>query len=95
MQEASWRLEGSMSVVPSGFECADCDMDTSEEYYMVHDILWDSITHDRYIMLCILCLERRLGRRLNAGDFTDAIVNDLALPWTKSTTLIDRLTSTP
>jgi hypothetical protein len=26
-------------------------------------------------MLCIGCLEERLGRRLNANDFTDAPVN--------------------
>jgi len=42
--------------------------------------------------LCIECLERRLGRRLQRDDFTSSRVNDPADPW-HTARLLDRLTS--
>ena len=43
-------------------------------------------------MLCIGCLERRLGRTLTASDFIDAPINNLRPPrWKISDRLRDRL----
>lgn len=61
------------------FICDDCGVNTSEihEYYMVHDDIWRSVAGDSLEgMLCIGCLEDRLGRRLTAEDFTDCILNN-------------------
>lgn len=73
-----------------GFECHDCDIDTSTEYYMVHDRLWN-IYGVGDGMLCIGCLERRVGHELDRTHFTPAPVNEAAL-WNKSDRLRDRLT---
>ncbi len=43
-------------------------------------------------ILCIACLERRIGRTLMKCDFTDVPVNDLKHgSWHRSVRLIDRL----
>jgi len=64
--------------------CADCGLDTIErgEWFMVHDEIWQQAwghiergNPGRQI-LCIGCLERRIGRTLMACDFTDAPLND-------------------
>jgi hypothetical protein len=61
------------------FLCHDCGTDTlCWEYYMVWDETWDRVGVDaRDGILCIECLERRLGRMLCAEDFTDAPINGL------------------
>ena len=63
------------------FECMDCGMCTNcnGEYYMVHDEIWYSAitAMDQGHMLCIGCLEQRLGKLLTKDDFTGAPVNDL------------------
>lgn len=43
---------------------------------MVTDQVWDSVANRG--MLCIGCLEQRLGRMLHARDFTDAPINQIA-----------------
>ena len=55
------------------FHCLDCDVDTLaiREYYVVHDELWKRANPVIEGMLCIGCLERRLGRRLQLEDFRD------------------------
>jgi len=68
------------------FRCEDCGVNTSkiEEYYMVLDEVWLSVCEDVYGMLCIGCLEERLGRRLMTADFTDCPLNNWKLtsaPW--------------
>jgi hypothetical protein len=55
------------------FCCVDCRECTlcGGEYYMVSDELWTAsgiASHGG--MLCLACLERRIGRRLTASDFT-------------------------
>lgn len=61
--------------------CIDCgeDTDTSNSYYMVQDQLWQQAVPDpeeaNNHVLCLPCLERRLGRELNALDFIEAPVN--------------------
>ena len=68
--------------------CADCGIDTLRgdlptDWYMVHDDLWRMAwpTIARRQILCMHCLELRLGRRLAAADFTDAPVNDRIRGW--------------
>jgi hypothetical protein len=67
--------------------CADCGIGTIRlgEWYMVHDEIWKQAWRGRrkswqvlpgQEVLCIGCLEKRLGRTLIAGDFTAASVND-------------------
>ena len=61
-----------------GFDCADCGIDTSaaDEYYMLHDRVWRKAAgKDIEAMLCIGCVETRLGRKLTPRDFTKCAVN--------------------
>lgn len=46
-----------------------------ENYYMVHDRVWFEEAGLPDCMLCIACLEGRLGRTLVPADFTRAPVN--------------------
>jgi hypothetical protein len=59
--------------------CMDCGVNTLEKnnYYMLNDEIWKKIHPIDMGMLCIPCAERRLGRKLNASDFTDAPINAL------------------
>jgi hypothetical protein len=62
--------------------CADCGVGTWTigEYYMVHDEVWEQAWAGRrkawhgkvpgQEILCIGCLEARIGRTLTYGDFT-------------------------
>jgi len=68
--------------------CADCGVGTITlgEWYVVHDRLWEQAWIARrkswhgkvpgLEILCIGCLEQRIGRTLMADDFTDSAVND-------------------
>ena len=62
------------------WHCLDCDrflLGQDGEYYMVRNSIWYSVTHGQECegMLCIGCLEVRLGRELEATDFTDCPLN--------------------
>jgi hypothetical protein len=63
----------------------------NDEYYMVHDALWKlaGMEPDGG-MLCIGCLETRLGRKLVRGDFTDYPINSGQL-FPQSSRLRERL----
>jgi hypothetical protein len=68
--------------------CADCGVGTNtlDEYYMVQDELWERAWAGRRKswhgkvpgteILCIGCLEKRIGRTLCRDDFTDVPAND-------------------
>lgn len=69
--------------------CADCGTGTirSGEWYMVRDDVWQQAWRGRarkswhgrvpgQEVLCIGCLEKRLGRTLMACDFADVPIND-------------------
>jgi hypothetical protein len=68
--------------------CADCGAGaiTIAEWYMVKTKVWDQAWAGRrkswfkhapgQEILCIGCLEARIGRTLTADDFTDAPVNN-------------------
>jgi hypothetical protein len=55
----------------------DCGVNTSEanEYYMLHNHIWNAISKTKGGMLCIGCAEKRLGRRLTAADFSVCELN--------------------
>lgn len=66
------------ALIHKQFDCVNCSVNTQDtnEYYMVHDELWSRAgMAPTGGMLCIGCLEQRLGRGLTAADFTDAPVN--------------------
>jgi hypothetical protein len=63
--------------------CDDCGIDTSHsyghcEYYMVHDFIWRQAQRDGVApsILCIGCLENRLGRQLIGDDFMKLPLDD-------------------
>lgn len=74
------------------FACLDCGKDTGRlgEHYYVHDEVWLSVVADKTGMLCVGCLEKRLGRQLTAGDFPDVFINSPKFGL-KSERLLDRL----
>jgi len=55
--------------------CVDCQ---SEDfiYFMVTNEIW-KIIKGKSSILCIHCVEKRLGRKLTINDFTDASINEL------------------
>lgn len=59
------------------FLCLDCKVDTGKiaEHYMLKDDVWFSVHPSRSGMLCIGCIEVRLGRMLNKQDFNDSYLN--------------------
>lgn len=59
------------------FLCIDCKVSTlfTNEYYMVNINLWLTANPKKGGMLCISCLEGRVGRELHSGDFTSAPIN--------------------
>lgn len=74
-----------MSATPERdeFPCHDCDVPTApivgpHEWYTVHDLVWARARARPDSILCIGCVETRLGRRLTHGDFLPAALNDPA-----------------
>jgi hypothetical protein len=74
------------------FDCRGCGADTVaiREYYMLEDAVWLEANGSDAGMLCIGCVEERLGRRLTVADFTVAPVNWEPDRW-RSRRLQDRL----
>jgi hypothetical protein len=73
------------------FLCVDCGEHTGgmDERYMVHDAIWEEAGGSKG-MLCVGCLEARLGRQLMAHDFMDCPLN--RWPYVQSDRLKDRMT---
>lgn len=77
------------------WRCFTCGQNTGDgEDFYVHDDLWS--TYGVEGMLCIGCLETRLGRKLVPEDFKDgfrdAVVrDDCGFGWSASDRLKDRL----
>lgn len=74
------------------FDCVDCSVNTHaiNEYYMVQFDLWNSVMVSQNTgMLCIGCLEDRLGRTLTTEDFIEAPINYGCFGW--SDRMKDRL----
>jgi hypothetical protein len=74
------------------FVCHDCGVDTLGlgEYYMVHSWIWEVYgTGDG--MLCVGCLEARLGNELVGSDFLDCELNTNHVVYPKSPRLLERI----
>jgi len=58
---------------------------------MVRDEIWEAASrdHDPARILCIGCLEQRIGRQLTPGDFADLPLNEPG--GLESPRLLDRL----
>lgn len=74
-------------------KCKDCGVDTARigEHYMLKDSVWYSAYAHERGMLCIGCLEKRLGRQLTKADFNDSHVNRPAPGKVFSMRLMSRL----
>jgi hypothetical protein len=75
------------------FNCWDCTFNTlhGNEYYMVDNELWAVATEDcgTDVMLCIGCLENRIGGKLEPDDFPELPINRGFFPY--SARLANRL----
>ena len=63
------------------FRCVDCRVNTHDikEYYMVTDEVWGLTgLPAKGGMLCIGCLEGRIGRKLSYKDFSHCLLNEQA-----------------
>lgn len=79
--------------IDARFHCVDCGVNTGvdgiAEYYMVEDYVWEYARMTEHGgMLCIGCLELRLGITLEPRFFTDCAVNR---DWRGSKRLRERL----
>ena len=88
-----WRIGRLAKYRHNNQLCLDCGIDTmaTDEYYMVLDDVWLKGVPDGQGMLCIGCLEKRLGRQLVASDFIAAPINLGFFP--RSRRFLDRLGS--
>ena len=77
--------------IHEAFACVDCSVNTLDinEYYMVHNHLWPIGSDDG--MLCIGCLEKRIGRTITSADFTDCLLNNPCYETARSDRLLNRL----
>jgi len=74
------------------FSCEDCGSDC-DGYYMVQNDIWKTYGASG-AMLCIGCLEKRIGRQLSQQDFIDLPLDEIN-PETQSFRLQDRLSTEP
>ena len=57
--------------------CVDCGYDTKLEHYFVTPHVWFTLADmPETGMLCVGCLESRIGRQLTTQDFTSAHINN-------------------
>lgn len=75
--------------------CVDCKVNCLEinEYYMVTDACWKRAGMTQHGgMLCIGCLEERLGKRLQPRNFSECALNwrNVFIPDTVSQRLLGR-----
>lgn len=54
--------------------CEDCEKEDFD-YFMVQNEIWEKFGNGEGL-LCMSCLEKRMGRKLKAEDFTDCVLND-------------------
>lgn len=78
--EAEYKASPTKAELRARFLCVDCSTDTSvrgiSEYYVVHHEIWAEGGLERQGgMLCVACLEARIGRVLIPDDFSSAPLN--------------------
>jgi hypothetical protein len=69
--------ESSEDSVRKNFICVDCGKDTwkdDKDYYMIKNDMWDKYGVGEK-MLCMKCIETRLGHKLTRADITDCPLN--------------------
>ena len=81
--------------------CCDCGMSTMSQFYRAKDEVWvqamgakpiGKFFSPKGLFLCVICLEKRLGRKLNRNDFDDIYMNFGAeMQKHKRLRLLDRL----
>jgi hypothetical protein len=78
------------------FDCLDCGVDTVEidEYYGLRSPVWLEANPTDDGMLCIGCVERRLGRQLVPTDFIQSARSPES-QWRRSERLQARMSGTP
>jgi hypothetical protein len=71
------RLEYRQPPPELDWRCLDCGLDTIEsgDYYMLRDAVWLEGNPAEAGMLCLECVEKRLGRLLTPWDFSTAPIN--------------------
>ena len=65
--------------------CLDCEKDTFldwKDYYMVNHNIWKAYGVGDGL-LCMDCIEKRLGRKLTKEDILDCILTRVMNPYTK------------
>ena len=72
------------------FECEACGRSCRDEYYMLRTELWQEACRSNN-MLCIGCVEDRLGRKLVLADFNLEDTHDLIKLWPPARRLKHRL----
>lgn len=78
------------------FLCLDCGIDTGKikEFYFVTTEIWLQAVDSANGMLCIGCLEKRLGRILDKEDFPNITINSVRFN-DKSQRLMSRMFNSP
>ena len=68
--------DGAIQVHMRTDVCFDCG-EVVHEHYMVNNSVWctEAKLHAMRGYLHIACLEKRIGRKLTLGDFTDTTIN--------------------
>lgn len=81
------------SIKEDRLKCMDCDVHTVDidEYYMLKKEIWLSIVPEDRGMLCISCVDKRLGRKLTPEDFSDCLLNEEEYHQARSDKLKDRM----
>lgn len=81
-----------MSKSRKKFLCLDCSVDTGKihEHYFIHTQTWMRVVGSISGMLCVGCLESRLGRKLNPDDFPNVTINNVKYE-AKSERLLSRI----
>ena len=84
-------MNSQLALPVSPDDCLDCGIGThaAGEYYMCIEAVWLEAHPADEGMLCVGCVEQRLGRRLTRLDFADVPLN--RSDWAKSSRLLARL----
>ena len=75
-QAAVRRVEENKRRAKRFITCIDCT-ETNWDDFVVYDEIWNSVAGRTEGRLHLSCLEKRLGRLLKLGDFTDFPVNNM------------------
>lgn len=89
----------SCSILRVPWNCGDCGL-PPDDIYIVYDFIWSRACAAAPAMsesghLCILCIEARLGRRLNHFDFNPGVPCNFDREWFGSPLMPSRLMDVP